>query len=105
MFKKLLLAVCFFFAALSPAWAAVDVNAASAEALEGIKGIGPAKAKAIVAERDAHGPYKNGADLAARVKGLGEKSVAKLQADALVIGAGAPAKPAAPPAPKKAAAK
>lgn len=104
MLKKLLLLVCFLLASLSQAYAAVDVNTASAEALESIKGIGAAKAQAIVAERNARGPYKNAADLAARVKGLGEKSVAKLQADALVIGpAGAGAvKPAAAkkPAPK-----
>src|SRR5260363_200955 len=51
----------------------------TADALTGIKGIGPVKAQAIIQERAAHGPYKNAEDLAKRVKGLGAKSTAKLQ--------------------------
>lgn len=92
MFKKILV-MAIWFAGLTQAWAAVDVNQASDDALRGIKGIGPAKAKAIIDERTAHGPYKDASDLARRVSGIGEKSVERLMADGLTIG---PAKAAAP---------
>ncbi|NRF86264.1 helix-hairpin-helix domain-containing protein [Burkholderia gladioli] len=98
MLKKILV-VAMWFAGLAQAWAAVDVNQANDEALRGIKGIGPAKARAIVEEREAHGPYKDTADLARRVSGIGEKSVERLVAEGLTVGAAkAPAPAAAPPA-------
>ncbi|WP_186105027.1 ComEA family DNA-binding protein [Burkholderia gladioli] len=96
MLKKILV-VAMWFAGLTQAWAAVDVNQANDEALRGIKGIGPAKARAIVEEREAHGPYKDTADLARRVSGIGEKSVERLVAEGLTVGA-AKAPAAAPPA-------
>ncbi len=96
MLKKILV-VAMWFAGLAQAWAAVDVNSANDEALRGIKGIGPAKARAIVEEREAHGPYKDTADLARRVSGIGEKSVERLVAEGLTVGA-AKAPAAAPPA-------
>ncbi|AJW97376.1 ComEA family DNA-binding protein [Burkholderia gladioli] len=96
MLKKILV-VAMWFAGLAQAWAAVDVNQANDEALRGIKGIGPAKARAIVEEREAHGPYKDTADLARRVSGIGEKSVERLVAEGLTVGA-AKAPGATPPA-------
>ncbi len=84
------------------AWAAVDVNTASDDALRGIRGVGPAKARAIIDERNAHGPFKDGADLARRVKGMGGSTVERLQAEGLAIGAAKPA--AAAPQPKAAGA-
>ncbi|WP_186251886.1 ComEA family DNA-binding protein [Burkholderia gladioli] len=96
MLKKILV-VAMWFAGLAQAWAAVDVNQANDEALRGIKGIGPAKARAIVEEREAHGPYKDTADLTRRVSGIGEKSVERLVAEGLTVGA-AKAPAAAPPA-------
>jgi competence protein ComEA len=107
--------------AVASASAAVDVNAAGEDALVGIKGIGPAKAKAILDERNAHGPFKSADDLASRVKGIGGSTVERLQREGLTIGAagvgaaagavgvgtagsGAAAKPAAPVAPAKATA-
>ncbi|WP_186128180.1 ComEA family DNA-binding protein [Burkholderia gladioli] len=96
MLKKILV-VAMWFAGLAQAWAAVDVNQANDEALRGIKGIGPAKARAIVEEREAHGPYKDTADLARRVSGIGEKSVERLVAEGLTVGA-AKAPTATPPA-------
>ncbi|WP_186018764.1 ComEA family DNA-binding protein [Burkholderia gladioli] len=96
MLKKILV-VAMWFAGLAQAWAAVDVNQANDEALRGIKGIGPAKARAIVEEREAHGPYKDTADLARRVSGIGEKSVERLVAEGLTVGA-AKASAATPPA-------
>jgi len=53
----------------------VDINQANATALSThLKGIGPKKAKAIVAYRKKHGPFKNYNDLL-NVKGIGEKTL------------------------------
>lgn len=73
--------------AVASAWAAVDVNTAGEDALLGIKGIGPARAKAILDERSAHGPFKNADDLASRVKGMGGHTVERLQKEGLTVGA------------------
>jgi competence protein ComEA len=73
---------------MASAFAAVDINAANSDALRGIKGIGPAKAKAILDEREAHGPFKDAAELSKRVKGMGGKTVERLQAEGLTIGNG-----------------
>lgn len=82
MFKKILA----FFAAMSmlAAFAAVDVNKASEAELDGIKGIGPAKSKQIVAERKK-GEFKSWDDLISRVKGMGEATAAKLSAEGLTV--------------------
>ncbi|WP_321783260.1 ComEA family DNA-binding protein [Paraburkholderia sp. J94] len=85
MFKKLL-AVAALVAAFGQAFAAVDVNTANEDALRGIKGIGPARAKAILDERGAHGPFKDASDLGNRVKGLGGHTVERLQAEGLSVG-------------------
>ncbi len=86
MLKKVLLAVVAFFVFSGMAAAAVDVNTASQAQLETLKGIGAAKSKAIVEERAKNGPFKSAEDLARRVKGLGSKSVAKLEAEGLTFG-------------------
>ncbi|MGZ2744099.1 ComEA family DNA-binding protein [Burkholderia stagnalis] len=90
MIKKWFAAAALF-GAIASAWAAVDVNAASEDALLGIKGIGPARAKAILDERNARGPFKNADDLAARVKGMGGHTVERLQREGLTVGAAPPA--------------
>lgn len=82
----------FFAAALAAALPsflayAVDVNTADEAALRMVKGIGPAKAKAIVEERAAGGSFKDSDDLRQRVKGLGGHAVDRLQAEGLTIGA------------------
>ncbi len=74
------------------AWAAVDVNTATQSELEAVKGIGPAKAKAIVEHRQKNGAFKSVDDLAG-VKGFGKASVAKLKGE-LAVGSEA-ARPAA----------
>lgn len=70
------------------AWAAVDINTATQSELEAVKGIGPAKAKAIVSHRDKNGPFKS-IDALTEVKGFGKASVAKLK-DELTAGAAKP---------------
>jgi competence protein ComEA len=53
----------------------VNVNTADAATLaRELHGIGPAKAQAIVAHRDKHGPFRSVDDLA-RVRGIGRKTV------------------------------
>ncbi|KVV37121.1 competence protein ComE [Burkholderia territorii] len=80
-------AAAAMFGAIASAWAAVDVNSANEDALVGIKGIGPARAKAILDERGARGPFRNADDLASRVKGMGGQTVERLQREGLTIGA------------------
>jgi len=96
--KKIVLvwfAACLMaFAGLAAA--VVDLNAATVSELDAVKGIGPAKAKAIIDYRDKNGPFKSVDDLKG-VKGFGAKSIEKLRPELTVDGASAPApKPAAP---------
>jgi competence protein ComEA len=100
MLKKLLMLCVALALSLSAGFAAaVEVNSADQAALESVKGIGPVHAKAIIDERTKNGPFKDADDLAARVKGIGTKSVTNLEAAGLTInGSSAPpsgAKPAA----------
>jgi competence protein ComEA len=86
MFCKYLWVGLALAAGMSCAVAAVDVNVSDEVALEGVTGIGSAKARAIVKEREANGPYRDADDLAGRIDGLGPKSVEKLIANGLMIG-------------------
>lgn len=57
----------------------ININTASAEQLaDTLSGIGLSKAKAIVAFRKTHGPFKSVEDLTA-VKGIGERTVKRNQ--------------------------
>ena len=57
--------------------AMVNVNTASAELMaESLNGIGMTRAEAIVAYREANGPFAVTADLA-NVKGIGERTIEK----------------------------
>lgn len=55
----------------------INVNTATAQELDMLPGIGPAKSAAILQEREARGPFRTPADLL-RVSGIGEKTLAKL---------------------------
>jgi competence ComEA-like helix-hairpin-helix protein len=63
----------------APRPASLDVDAASAEELERLPGIGPALAARIVAERAARGPF-GGPDGLLRVPGIGPKTLARIRA-------------------------
>jgi competence protein ComEA len=90
---KLILAFIGFFMAMGMAFAAVDLNSADQATLDGLKGIGPVKAKAIADERAKNGPFKNLDDVQARVKGIGPATVAAWKKDgSAVIGGGTAAK-------------
>lgn len=107
---SLALAFTLAMAGMGPAHAEVDVNSADEVALTTIKGIGPATATRILAERDKNGAFQDAADLADRVPGVGAKSAANLQEAGLTFGkpsattAGAlkDGKPAPKPAPQAA---
>lgn len=56
--------------------APININTASAEALaDSLQGVGPSRAQAIVAYREAHGPFQAPEDLV-NVKGIGDTTVA-----------------------------
>jgi len=82
MLKKILAVLMALFAAA--AFAAVDVNKADATQLDSIKGIGPAIAGKIAAERKK-APFKDWEDFVARVPGIGDKSAAKLSEGGLTV--------------------
>ncbi|HKB58771.1 MAG TPA: helix-hairpin-helix domain-containing protein [Gallionellaceae bacterium] len=84
--KKLLLALFAFFAFSFGAFAAVNLNTATKEELDTVKGIGPVKAQAIIDYRKQHGPFKSVDDLK-NVRGFGGKTVAKMRGGLTVNGA------------------
>jgi len=86
MLKKLLAVALMSLSMLSASWAAVDVNTADQAALETLSGIGAKRAKVIMEERTKNGPYKDGADFKARVPGVGDKTLAKLENAGLTFG-------------------
>ena len=61
----------------------VNLNTASAEALEALPGIGPVTARRIVEDRRLHGRFLRVEELA-RVKGLSTKSIPRLKAQATI---------------------
>jgi competence protein ComEA len=63
----------------------VNVNTATQSELESIKGIGPSKAKTIIAERLDGGNFQDANDLQKRVRGIGMKSVEKMVDNGLTI--------------------
>lgn len=84
MIRKLLLSLVAWVAFMGIAFAQVDVNKADAAALDSVKGIGPAKSKAIMEER-AKGEFKDWPDLERRVKGIGEKNAMRLSEAGLQV--------------------
>jgi competence protein ComEA len=83
--NKLLSSLVLSIAMSIPAYAAVNLNSATQAELEAVKGIGPAKAKAIIAYREKHSGFRSVDDLA-KVKGFGEKRAARLKGEFEVSG-------------------
>jgi len=92
LLMALALAVLAQLALSAAALATVNINTASRDELVALKkGLGPAKAQAIVDYRKANGPFKAVDDLK-HVKGIGAKRLEKLRPELTV---GNPAKVAA----------
>ena len=66
----------------------IDLNTATQAQLESLPLVGPSMAKRIIEYRAANGPFKSVADLD-KVKGIGEKTLAKLMPLVTVGDAGA----------------
>lgn len=81
LYKTMLMALVALMAL--PAFAALNVNTATQSELEGVKGLGPEKAKAIIAYREANGNFKHLEDLD-KVKGFGKASIDKLRGELTV---------------------
>ena len=84
LLKSLVFSVLVAVSALSSA-SPINVNTATQSELESIKGIGPSKAKTIIAERLDGGHFQDAHDLQKRVRGIGMKSVEKMVDNGLTI--------------------
>ena len=78
--KRVLTLLFVLFSSISLAYAAVNLNTASVDELDAVKGIGPNKAKAIVDYRAKNGSFKSVDDLKG-VKGFRAKLVEKLKSE------------------------
>ncbi|KXW58973.1 ComEA family DNA-binding protein [Ferrovum myxofaciens] len=78
--RLLLTLFCVFFlwtGGGKNAWALVDLNSANEVQLRTVKGIGHTRAQAILTWRAHNGVFHSAADLR-KVKGFGEKTIAKV---------------------------
>jgi competence protein ComEA len=66
------------------AFAAIDVNKASAAELDALPGVGPALSARIVSERQK-APFKSWTDMIERVRGVGAASAIKLSKGGLTV--------------------
>ena len=85
------------------ALAQININSASKEQLDSLKGIGPVKAQAIIDYRRQHGPF-NSVDELEKVPGIGPETLKDIRGKVMVSGPAATttkAAPAAKPAPAR----
>ena len=102
MFRKLAIAA-FSLALVLPLHAATPVNINTADAAsiaKALDGIGPAKAAAIVAWREEHGPFKS-VDEVGQVKGVGAETLERNRSAIQLSGEMAKAEAPAKAKPKK----
>jgi len=104
--KKLLLVLAMWLAMVGAALAQININTATKEQLDGLKGVGPTKAQAIIDYRTKNGPFKTVDDLE-KVSGIGPATMKDVRSQITVTGGAAPEKAAKaePKAAKKAEAK
>lgn len=94
MLRKLFVVLFASFALISNVFAVVDLNSATQQQLEAVKGIGPTKAKAIVEYRSKNGAFKTVEDIM-KVPGIKQGVYNKIKPEVSVGGklaAPAPAK-------------
>ncbi|MGV0959781.1 MAG: ComEA family DNA-binding protein [Limnohabitans sp.] len=65
-------------------WAHTELNRASEIDLDGLKGVGPALTRQVLAEREKT-PFKDWADVLERVRGLGPKKALQLSEQGLRV--------------------
>ncbi|MES2958761.1 MAG: helix-hairpin-helix domain-containing protein [Pseudomonadota bacterium] len=68
----------------SSGFGAVDINSANRAQLEAVCGVGTEVAERILLARQ-QGPFKDWADLMARVPGMGAASAARLSANGMTV--------------------
>ena len=84
LFMALVVTLLAHFALSGAALAAVNINTATQDEFIALhKGLGPAKAQAIIDYRKANGPFKSVDDLR-HVKGIGAKRLEKLRSELTV---------------------
>jgi len=96
--KKFIFGVLAWVLTAAAALAAVNVNTATKEQLDALKGIGATKAQAIIDYRTKNGPFKSIDDLE-KVPGIGPATLKDIRNDVTLsgptTGVAAPAKDAA----------
>ena len=102
--KKLLLVLTMWLVMIGAAFAQVNINTATKEQLDGLKGIGPAKAQAIIDFRTKNGPFKTVDDLE-KVNGIGPATLKDIRSSVTVAGGDSKAADKGAKAEKKADAK
>lgn len=79
-----LLSVMLSLLMVSQAWAAIEINQASEADLDGLRGLGPATTRQILAEREK-AVFRTWAELLARIKGIGPVKARELSAQGLRV--------------------
>ena len=82
--KLLLISAFLMFVFAGPAFAVVNINTATHAELETLQGIGPAKAKAIIAHREQKGLFASTEHLT-EVDGIGQGTMNQLR-DSITVG-------------------